>query len=57
MQLVMQDEQAPRSRRKMDSINLTVCGSFGFGNAGDEAIPDAIFDMAAQLGIPVELMR
>ena len=36
-------------------IKLTVCGSFGFGNAGDEAIPEAITDMAGQLGMPVHI--
>lgn len=29
---------------------LTICGSFGFRNAGDEAIPEAISDMLAELG-------
>jgi polysaccharide pyruvyl transferase WcaK-like protein len=35
-------------------MKLTICGSFGFGNAGDEAIPEAIFDIAASLGMFVE---
>jgi polysaccharide pyruvyl transferase WcaK-like protein len=34
---------------------LTVCGSFGFGNAGDEAIPYAIADIATHLGLSVDL--
>lgn len=36
-------------------MRLTVCGSFGFGNVGDEAIPLAIYDMAEKHDIPVEL--
>jgi len=32
-------------------MKLTVCGSFGFGNAGDEAIPLALQDMLESLGI------
>jgi len=34
---------------------LTVCGSFGFGNAGDEALPLAISDLANHLGIDVQI--
>lgn len=30
-------------------MKLTVCGSFGFGNAGDEAIPLAICDMLSEI--------
>lgn len=30
--------------------NLVVCGSFGYGNAGDEAIPESIADMLNYLG-------
>lgn len=33
-------------------MNLTVCGSFGFFNVGDEAIPLALEDMLNQLGQP-----
>lgn len=36
-------------------MRLTVCGSFGFGNAGDEAIPLAISDMLEEIGEAVEL--
>lgn len=32
-------------------MNITVCGSFGFGNAGDEAIPLAVSDMLQQIGV------
>lgn len=34
---------------------ITVCGSFGFGNAGDEALPLAIADLAKYLGIDLEI--
>ena len=34
-------------------MRVTVCGSFGFGNAGDEAIPLALADMGAHLGVKV----
>lgn len=34
-------------------MKLTVCGSFGFGNVGDEAIPQAIQDMAEMRRTPV----
>lgn len=34
---------------------LSVCGSFGFGNAGDEAIPLAVADMARHLGRSLDI--
>ena len=34
---------------------LTICGSFGFGNIGDEAIPLAVHDLAENLGVPINL--
>jgi polysaccharide pyruvyl transferase WcaK-like protein len=34
---------------------LTVCGSFGFGNAGDEAVPLAYHDLARACGISLDL--
>ncbi|MEM9510842.1 MAG: polysaccharide pyruvyl transferase family protein [Cyanobacteria bacterium P01_E01_bin.35] len=34
---------------------LTVCGSFGFGNTGDEALPLAISDLAEASGINLEI--
>lgn len=37
----------------MNTINI--CGSFGYGNAGDEAIPLAIADMLGALGIHSEI--
>lgn len=40
---------APPARR------LAVYGSFGFGNAGDEAIPLALTDMFGQLGAHVDM--
>jgi len=38
---------------RADAIDLTICGSFGFGNAGDEAVPAAIADIAVHLGIEI----
>jgi polysaccharide pyruvyl transferase WcaK-like protein len=37
--------------------NLVVCGSFGYGNAGDEAIPESIQDMLNYLGYSYHLHR
>lgn len=34
---------------------LVVAGSFGFGNAGDEAVPLAIGDLAKSAGCPIDL--
>lgn len=34
-------------------MRLTVCGSLGFGNAGDEAIPLAISDMLGAIGADI----
>lgn len=36
---------------------LVVCGSFGYGNAGDEAIPESIEDMLNHLGYSHHLHR
>lgn len=36
-------------------MDLTVCGSFGFGNAGDEAVPLALQDLAASLEVELDL--
>lgn len=41
--------------KKDQALGITVCGSFGFGNAGDEAIPLAIADMANELKVAVSL--
>jgi polysaccharide pyruvyl transferase WcaK-like protein len=38
-----------------DHRQLTVCGSFGFGNAGDEAVPLACQDLAKACGIPLDV--
>ncbi|MCR5883539.1 polysaccharide pyruvyl transferase family protein [Rhizobacter sp. J219] len=35
----------------MKSDQIAVCGSFGFGNAGDEAVPLALQDMLQELGL------
>jgi polysaccharide pyruvyl transferase WcaK-like protein len=35
--------------------SITVCGSFGFGNIGDEAVPLAIADMAEEIGLETEI--
>lgn len=35
-------------------MNLSICGSFGFGNIGDEAIPLAITDLGHSLGVSIE---
>lgn len=35
----------------MKSDQIVVCGSFGFGNAGDEAVPLALQDMLDELGL------
>lgn len=32
------------------TTHLNICGSFGFGNAGDEAVPEAITDLGNSLG-------
>lgn len=49
--------QQPRqiARAGTRAMKLTICGSFGFGNAGDEAIPYAILDMATNFGVSIEL--
>jgi polysaccharide pyruvyl transferase WcaK-like protein len=39
----------------MQHPKLTVCGSFGFGNAGDEALPLAIADLAHSHGMNAEI--
>jgi len=41
------------TRKDRQRFNLTICGSFGFGNAGDEAVPLAISDLAEALEIDV----
>jgi len=38
-------------------MNLTVCGSFGFRNAGDEAVPLAISDLAGSMGMSLETVQ
>lgn len=43
------------SQKNLDPHRLVVCGSFGFGNAGDEAVPLAIQDLAKHLEIPLSL--
>ncbi len=40
---------------KRKFATLTLCGSFGFGNIGDEAIPQAITDMADTLNISLRI--
>ncbi|WP_084462222.1 polysaccharide pyruvyl transferase family protein [Bradyrhizobium sp. WSM1417] len=35
-------------------MKLSICGSFGFGNVGDEAIPLAIADLGLSLGVLIE---
>jgi len=35
-------------------LKMTVCGSFGFGNSGDEAIPLAIRDMACHMNLKIQ---
>ena len=37
-----------------DKLRFTLCGSFGFGNAGDEAVPLAMADLAQAAGIDAE---
>lgn len=39
----------------MSKKQINICGSFGFGNAGDEAIPLAINDILSDLGISAEV--
>lgn len=38
-----------------EATPLVVAGSFGFGNAGDEAVPLAIADLASELGFNVSV--
>ncbi len=42
-------DEHPAARR------ITVCGSFGFGNTGDEAVPLAIADLAKALPITLRI--
>jgi polysaccharide pyruvyl transferase WcaK-like protein len=35
-------------------MKVSICGSFGFANVGDEAIPDAIVDLGNALGVSIE---
>jgi polysaccharide pyruvyl transferase WcaK-like protein len=43
------------SRKQKKSLQLTICGSFGFGNAGDEAVPLAISDLAESADIDINM--
>jgi polysaccharide pyruvyl transferase WcaK-like protein len=38
------------------AMKVTVCGSFGFANVGDEAIPEAIADLGHSFGVSIEPM-
>src|SRR5262245_33062253 len=55
---VLESHATGRSNCPMDEANtvrLTVCGSFGFGNAGDEAVPIALADIGAYLGFSMNV--
>lgn len=39
------------------AMSVVVCGSFGFLNAGDEAVPLAVADIAQDLGLSVKLAK
>lgn len=50
-----QSSSTDRGLPPLQEQHLTVCGSFGFGNAGDEAVPLALTDMARALGLRLTL--
>jgi hypothetical protein len=48
-------ENSRESAPILKPATICVCGSFGYGNAGDEAVPLAIADMAASLGVQLHI--
>lgn len=40
---------------RTDRVALTIAGSFGFGNAGDEGVPLALSDMARSIGVALDI--
>ena len=46
---------ALRERLHGESLKLILCGSFGLGNIGDEALPYAVSDLARAYGLDLQL--
>lgn len=46
---------AHRDDRQREPVRLTVAGSFGFGNAGDEGAPLAIEDLGRSIGVELSV--